>query len=66
LNDSSTTEEEFKPESGLPLKVSQLRWKLGRKAKQEWRRPLRTRSQRQQLGNLPLYHVLKAKGLIYL
>ena len=35
MSESSTTEERFKPESGLPLKLSQLRWKLGRKAKQE-------------------------------
>jgi RNA-directed DNA polymerase len=35
LNDSSTTEAGFKPESGLPLKVFQLRRKLGCKAKQE-------------------------------
>lgn len=35
MNESSTTEEGLKPEIGLPLKVSHLRWKLGRKAKQE-------------------------------
>ena len=35
MSESSTTEEGFKPEPGLPLKLSRLRWKLGRKAKQE-------------------------------
>ena len=35
MNESSTTEEGFKPEPGLPLKVSLLRWKPGRKARQE-------------------------------
>jgi len=35
LSKSSVTEEGFKPEPGLPLKLSRLRWKLGRKAKQE-------------------------------
>ncbi|MFP3868024.1 MAG: hypothetical protein ACLFUU_07670 [Desulfobacteraceae bacterium] len=34
MNESSTTEEGFKLEIGLPLKVSRLRWKLGRQAKQ--------------------------------
>jgi RNA-directed DNA polymerase len=35
LSKSSLTEEGFKPESGLPLKISLFRWKLGRKAKLE-------------------------------
>ena len=34
MSESSTTEERFKPESGFPLELSQLRWKLGRKAKE--------------------------------
>jgi RNA-directed DNA polymerase len=32
---SAAPEEGFKPEAGLPLKVSRWRWKLGRKAKLE-------------------------------
>ena len=35
MSESSVTEEGFKPEPDLPLNLSQLRWKLGRKAKQE-------------------------------
>lgn len=35
MNESSATEEGFKPESGVPWKLSRFQWKLGRKAKQE-------------------------------
>lgn len=35
MNESSTTEKGFKPEPGMPPKLSHLRWKLGRKAKLE-------------------------------